>query len=815
MVNRRWILILLSSTLISVLAGCGNSGSTFNVQNPPPPPAAGVSIAFQPVPPASVQIGSTASLTAVVSNDSSNAGVTWTLTCSVTGNCGSVCAPSQATATCVATANTPSGSPVTYYPPSALSGNTEIVNIVGFATADHTKNVLDSITVTGFGNNLQAGNYVLQAQGVDANTGEPNYQFAAVIQVANGGAGSGNGVITAGEQTVNFFDSALATPALVSKTDTISGGSYFLGPDGRGTITINTADTDIGGNGIETFTFVYLNPNQALIAQHDIVPANTLTSATGTMDFQIPGAITAMPTGSYAFVTSGLNVTAPSTPQPLALGGILNIDSTTVSGNNAIDGTYSWMDEVLPNINSPGAPTVTSAKPPSSPPTGSFSTLTPDQFGMVTLSSTVPFVHSSPSQVQFTGYIVDANHIALIESDNTSGSGFGSTAGVAIAQATPALGLFDAGAVSGQYVFGVTGTDLFNFNTIPDTMLSAGEIFFDTGGSGSTGTLDSGDPPTTGPTSINFMDTLLQANAYAGPSGSCNVNGNGPAGAQISATFGGASSVYTVDTVGIGGAGIGRVKAALSAITPQPLCGGFTSLFLLYLTGAADLGPVGGVPANCPSTPTGTCPALLIAIGNANYPFIGTGIAYPQVTTPTFLPPVSNIAPDVLYGVGFTQYLGSNSTEYDGTGLMTAAPKNDSLSGNVDVGTTATISTAQGFTGTYNNPTGSSGGCFITVGSTVDNNPLCYPGDLSGSTAFQSSLPSGQIAVHFYPIDGSLGNPGGFFVETDWLQQMEANPGTPAQVSFGYVAAQAPLVSPSSSAKHHSATDKRGRAVPK
>src|SRR5208337_1081009 len=143
------------------------------------------------------------------------------------------------------------------------------------------------------GNNLQAGNYVLQAQGVDANTGEPNYQFAAVIQVANGGAGSGNGVITAGEQTVNFFDSALATPALVSKTDTISGGSYFLGPDGRGTITTTTADSDIGGNGIETFTFVYLNSSQALITQGDFLDSAgtsciscTTATATGTMDLQ-------------------------------------------------------------------------------------------------------------------------------------------------------------------------------------------------------------------------------------------------------------------------------------------------------------------------------------------------------------------------------------------------------------------------------------------------------------------------------------------------------------------------------------------------
>jgi len=58
----------------------------------------------------------------------------------------------------------------------------------------------------------------------------------------------------------------------VSKSDAIipNGSSYFLGADGRGTITLNTGDNDIGGNGLETFTVVYLNSSHALIAQGDI-----------------------------------------------------------------------------------------------------------------------------------------------------------------------------------------------------------------------------------------------------------------------------------------------------------------------------------------------------------------------------------------------------------------------------------------------------------------------------------------------------------------------------------------------------------------
>jgi len=779
MATRRWILFLLTATLIAALAGC-NSGSTFNVQNPaPPPPAAGISIAFQPAPPASVQVGSTATITAAVSNDPdpSKDGVDWTLTCS-TGNCGSLSATYTG---CAAPSNCQAGTPsyttsVTYYPPASLPGNSEIVNIAGYAIADPTKNVLASITVTGFGNNLQAGNYVLQAQGVDSNGG-PNYQFAGVIHL------DGNGNITSGEQTVDFYDNALATPALVSKPDPITKGSYFLGPDGRGTITINTADKDIGGTGTETFTFVYLNSSQALIAQNDFVGAATGASATGTMDLQNSAAITAAPTGSYAFVASGLQITLPSTsgltsPSPVALGGILNIDSP-----NTISGIYSVMDDVLPNQLGT-APVISSAKQPS----GSVST--PDAFGMVTLNLTVPFVRTSPSPIQFTGYIVDATHIKLIESDNTPTNPnppFGSTAGLAIAQASPALGNFSVASIAGPYVFGVTGTDLANFNTIPDTLTSAGMFYADGGGgmSNDNGTPADGD----------FMDMLLQANTYLGSSGSCNVNGNTPAGAQISATFGG---TYTIDsagigsTGGIGGAGIGRVKASLNSFNPQPLCGGFSSQFLLYLTGDVTNG-------YCPAdtADNGNCPALVVAVGNANYPFIGTGIAYPQASSPTF-PPINT-------GFSFTQY--SSSGEEDGTAQMTAAP-NATPPSSSGIADNSINGVNLGFGGTYD-----PSGCFITAGSNLVAVPNCYPGTLSsGSSAFQTDL--NQISVHFYVIDGSLGNPGGFFVETDWLEQMEAGVSTP-QVSFGYFAAQCPINSPTPCPPPPQQGDKRGRVLRK
>src|SRR5258708_20139166 len=97
--------------MTAVLAGCGSN--TFNVQNPPPPPPPNITVAYQPAPAASILINAVTPLTAVVSHDSTNAGVDWSLTCSNVGNFGS---PSFL--------YTHNGSPTTQPPPPPPSGNT-------------------------------------------------------------------------------------------------------------------------------------------------------------------------------------------------------------------------------------------------------------------------------------------------------------------------------------------------------------------------------------------------------------------------------------------------------------------------------------------------------------------------------------------------------------------------------------------------------------------------------------------------------------------------------------------------------------------
>ncbi len=544
---RRWTLALLAAATIS-LAGCGGA-STANVQNPPPPPASNISVSFQSPPPQSIAINTTANLTANVNNDPSNAGVDWALPCQskTAGACGSL-----------SNLHTPSGQPTTFTPPATLTGNNQMVNIVAYASADHTQNVVASISVSAFGSNLK-GNYVFQVQGIDSNSLGP-YQLAGVVVL------DGNGGVLAGEQTVNFFDPNAGI--LLSKADAITAGSYFLGPDGRGTISVTTQDADVAVNGTETFSLVFLSSSHVLIAQTD-----TTEAGTGTMDLQTS---TTAPSAGYAFVLNGTDV---GTASPVAMGGVFNIDSP---GN--ISGKGSIIDQNLSG-------TLTQKQALS----GTVSS--PDALGAISLNLLVPGF-TNANAFTFTGYLVDATHVQLIESDNGSGAGSGATSGIAIGQGSATGTFTTAAALIGSYVFGVVGEDLTVL--APNSMTTAG--MFTADGNGNL---------------INtYLDQYLQANGFQGTSG-----------AQISAQF---SSFYSLDTKGTG-----RVRAAFSHFVPPPKPA-FQPLFILYVTGNG--GPVLVLDGS--------------DTGLINYPSLGVGIAYPQT---------SSLAFSGDYGFSLTQQNGGDN----------------------------------------------------------------------------------------------------------------------------------------------------------
>ena len=418
--TKRWGRPLPAAVMLAILVGCG--GSTTNVQNPPAPATTPVAIAFQPVPVATISIVATTAVTAVVSDDSTNSGVDWSLLCKSDTNCGTLLP-----------LHTASGSASTYTPPPVISGNSQMFTIEAFATADHSKNVVATLTVTGFANNLK-GTYVFSTKGIDANG---PFQLAGVIVL------DGNGSITVGEQT--------HSDSLLSVTDAITGGTYYIGPDGRGTLTMNTADQNIGQQGVENLSLVFLSGSQALIATMDDPKLQpSFETSSGTLDLQTA---TTAPTGGFAFAVNG---TDPGS-QPMAIGGVLNIDSP-----GTISGAGSVADQDDAGIVFPSA-------------TVSGTVTSPDSLGSLKFNLNAAF---SPNSIQFTGYIIDARHIKLIESDN-HGSGVGSTSGSAVGQGA-ATGTFVSNqAFAGNYVFEALGQDI---SALPTSCALVGQFSADGSG---------------------------------------------------------------------------------------------------------------------------------------------------------------------------------------------------------------------------------------------------------------------------------------------------------------------------------------------
>ena len=436
MFARRWILsATFALALVLVSAAC-NSGSTANVQNPPPPVTQAVAIAFQSPPPSGVSIGSTTSLTAAVTNDNTNggtgSGVDWTITCG-NGNCGNLSTP-----------HTESGQAVTYTPPSSLPGNNEIVNIAAFATADHTKNVLASLTVTAFGSNLM-GAYVLSAQG---------FQNSAPFQVVAAAVLDGSGNITSGESTFDFLDPNTGSVTSASGAIVPAGSSYFLGPDGRGSITINTGNSSIGP---QTFSLAYLSNAHLFVGAQPSNNNPLIVAASGTMDLQTSTGFST-PSGGYAFVMDGTDFNGSG---PVGLGGVFNVDNLSNNPNN-ISGKNSIADE---DSYAGGAPTFY----PRIPLTGIVGA--PDQFGAFSLSLNLNNPNLTTPSINVTGYIVDGTQVMLIETDS---GGSGSLAGMAIAQGSATGSFVSPASFTGAYVFGLEGVDYAS--TLPDTFAAAGVI---------------------------------------------------------------------------------------------------------------------------------------------------------------------------------------------------------------------------------------------------------------------------------------------------------------------------------------------------
>ncbi len=391
MTSRRAVPLFALAALAAWLTACGGGSKT-----PPTPPA--IALALSPAAPTSLVAGGTASLTAVVSNDSNNAGVRWTVTCS-SSSCGTF-----------SSASSPSGTATTYTAPSTPP-NPATVTVTATSATDTTKTASATITISAPITNILAnGTYVYHLAGDDA-TGPYFVAGAFTVQ---------NGAITGGRQDFSDVSNFYTNNLMASGSSLSAAGSNIQ-------IVLNTGNTNIGVSGVETLRGVRVSGSRVLISEFD-----TFASATGSLDLQTS---TAAPSGGYAFSVRGTDGTQQQ--YALAIGGVLNINgSSVVVANSVFD--YNDGGSIGKGLSF-----------------SSGSVSTPDTFGRITITLTP----NTPNLLGFilTGYIVGTNQIQLVASQMDALGG--DLGGMALGQGTH-TGNFTTSSVSGStYVFTGVGAD--------------------------------------------------------------------------------------------------------------------------------------------------------------------------------------------------------------------------------------------------------------------------------------------------------------------------------------------------------------------
>jgi hypothetical protein len=377
-------------------------------------PVENYSFIFTIIPPTSVTITDKFSsiiagnpgvvLNATVSNDSTDAGVTWTLTAG-----GSNCSPSCGTLVASAA---PSFSAL-YTPPAAVpAGSNANPTITATSVENSSANDNFSFAID-TANSLLSGSYVFLLRGYDSFSGNPMAMAGAVTA-------DGNGNITSGELDFNNDGGITHVPSPATGNYVID--NSFNGIT-RGTIEISSFTFPSSDIDLKFRFTISSDQKRGHIIEFD--GSGYLNS--GTIELQDSSAKSTVPSGNFAF---GLDSDAPLAGRTVAAGQL-------IFGANGVTGGVIDQSKA-------GNPQPTySAEPVSSSSVGA-----PDSNGRGTLSMTVNGLTND-----YAYYVVDSDQIRLIEID--TGLNYGTVqAGTAILQKT-----LTASSIQSTSVLQLTGMD--------------------------------------------------------------------------------------------------------------------------------------------------------------------------------------------------------------------------------------------------------------------------------------------------------------------------------------------------------------------
>lgn len=384
-------------------------------------------VSFVMPPPPAMFSGTSVKLVAQIAGDPTNSGITWS--CAPTATCGS----------------NPFSSPTTVN----TAFTVPILTTPASLTITATSNTDTAVSASAAATIVANSNYVFLLSGTNINVnGKPSlYSASGVVSINNGN-------VTGGEQDftgvgVDNFDRVDPNASTISvAADGNLQLVLALCPNGALVPCSGSLDKQVGVNGVETFngSFLPLNPNKALITEFD-----TSATSSGTLEWQDPSASANVPSGGYIFGVNGLDGTNP--PNPLSIAGVVNIAAAgTISGPGSVFDANEWNGTTGSGTNFQAQPLV-----------GNPSSLVslPDTLGRVvfTLTPGTGANNVTPLlQFALAGYIVDANHIELVETAPDALNG--TLGGTALSQGAN-TGKFDSTFVAGNsYVVGLNGIDI-------------------------------------------------------------------------------------------------------------------------------------------------------------------------------------------------------------------------------------------------------------------------------------------------------------------------------------------------------------------
>lgn len=629
-------------TATSVKDPTKSAAATITVSAPLP-----ISVSLQPAP-ASMATGTTTTLTALVANDSTNSGVTWT--CLPANACGSfnptTSTGSTATTTYTAPTAIPSGGSVfvtaaSVQNPSAAASATIIITIAGAisvtlnpapppilkpgATRTLTAVVVGDATNSGvtwsctplkacgsFHPATSTGSTATTtytAPTVIPSGGSVTVTARAVKSVSS--SASANIAITASAlpdgtyvfslthaDTGTFGLGYFVTGAFRLSGGAITGGEQdFSNVDGIfGSDLINSTGSGISttADGNLQITLNTCNGTDCSTTDTNVGVAGvetfngTLVSASRALisEFDVST------TGSGSLDRQVANIPAPAQGYAFFTSGIdTNFFFVGIGGVINVDGT--------PNsgtISISGTGSVfdyndfnSTVGPPilQNQSFAASSVTTPDQFGRVTFALN-PSAASTVSPISLVGYIVDSSRIQLVETNDAFRGCCGSMGGVALGQGSNTGQFSSASVIGSSFVFGASGSD--NSNNI--FFQEAGVLTANPGGTVS-GTLSTNDLSATGTQSLVTLTGGAFTVDATGRVTLTNLTSNANT-LQLYLTGSGTGTVVSMDTTDV-----------LSGLTFQQTAGAsFSGTYGMNATGFDlankleydDVGPVSASP---------------------------------------------------------------------------------------------------------------------------------------------------------------------------------------------------------------------------